>query len=523
MNTDLLRVVDAFDGLDVLVVGDAMLDSYLTGRADRLCREAPVPIVQVAERLDVPGGAANTAVNARRLGGRVTFLSAVGGDEDGDLLRRSLEASGVSADDVLTDEGRHTLVKERVVAEGQLLLRVDRGAAQPLDESVEDEIIERLVTLYHRVEAVIVSDYGYGLLGPRVIDALTHLQARMPRVLFVDARDLRAYRQVGVTAVKPNYHEAVSLLGESERDGERVRTQQIAAGADRLLELTGARLCAVTLDGDGALLFERGQPVYRTYARRQQQSRAAGAGDTFAAALALALAAGGTTTAAAEIASAAAGIVVAKDGTADCSIDELRATLSSGEKVVEPESIEAVASSLRTAGRRIVFTNGCFDILHRGHITYLNRAKALGDVLVVGVNTDEGVKRLKGPTRPINRLEDRLQVLAALSSVDHVVPFDEPMPTELIKAVRPAVFVKGGDYTRDTLPEAALAESLGGEVRILPFVEDQSTTGILERLQSAESAEASGSHGDGRDGAADGRPPRRRAGSHDRQPAERTS
>jgi D-beta-D-heptose 7-phosphate kinase / D-beta-D-heptose 1-phosphate adenosyltransferase len=262
--------------------------------------------------------------------------------------------------------------------------------------------------------------------------------------------------------------------------------REVAAAGERLLEMTGARIAAVTLDVDGGLVFERGRPPYRLYARPAEQSRAAGAGDTFVAAFALAIAAGGDTAAAAEIAAAAAAVVVGKRATADCTAFELRQFLFSEGKVADDlEQLAVRAEAYRRQGRRIVFTNGCFDILHRGHIAYLSRAKSLGDTLVVGVNSDESVRRLKGPPRPINSLEDRLHVLAGLSAVDHLIAFGEDTPEEVIRRIRPDVFVKGGDYTEETLPEAALVRELGGEVKILPFVQDRSTTSIIERVRAA--------------------------------------
>jgi D-beta-D-heptose 7-phosphate kinase/D-beta-D-heptose 1-phosphate adenosyltransferase len=250
---------------------------------------------------------------------------------------------------------------------------------------------------------------------------------------------------------------------------------------------------AVTLDTEGALVFERGRPAYRTYARPTPPSRAAGAGDTFVAALALALAAGGHTPAAVEVASAAASIVVGTDGTSVCGQEQLSEYFTAVSKTLHSvDRLAARAAFHHEQGRRIVFTNGCFDILHRGHITYLNRAKALGDLLVVGINSDESVRRLKGSGRPINGLEDRVQVLAALSCIDHIVPFDGDTPEELIRAIRPDVFVKGGDYTIEQLPEAGLVEQLGGTVQLLPFVEDRSTTGIIERIRRAEYPRAGG-------------------------------
>jgi D-beta-D-heptose 7-phosphate kinase/D-beta-D-heptose 1-phosphate adenosyltransferase len=285
--------------------------------------------------------------------------------------------------------------------------------------------------------------------------------------------------------VKPNYAEAVRLLGEREVREPVVRERQIGASGEKLLDVTGARIAAVTIDTDGAFIFERDRPSHRTYARPTSNSRAAGAGDTFTAALTLALAGGSSAPVAGEIASAAAAIVVSKPGTSLCRADELVARFASTGKLVADEAeLGGLVERWRATGRRIVFTNGCFDILHRGHVSYLNRAKGLGDVLVVAVNSDESVRRLKGPDRPVNSLADRLEVLAALSCVDNVVAFDEPTPERLIRIVRPEVFVKGGDYARESLPEAPLVEALGGSVRILPYLEDHSTTGLIARLRA---------------------------------------
>jgi D-beta-D-heptose 7-phosphate kinase/D-beta-D-heptose 1-phosphate adenosyltransferase len=374
-------------------------------------------------------------------------------------------------------------VEDRIVAAGQLLLRLDQGSTEPLDEKTERAFIDRLTALYPHADAVIVSDYRYGVLTPRLVRVLADLQTRWSKVLVADSRRLAVFRDAGVTAVKPNYEEAVQLLGARTLDGFRVRAEGIAAYGERLLDLTGAQIAAVTLDSEGALVFERGRPPYRTYAQ-PARSCVAGAGDTFTSALGLALAAGASTAAAAELASGAAAVVVGKEGTAACSAQELREHVSAGGKYFgDLRRLQARVDFYREQGRKVVFTNGCFDILHRGHITYLNRAKALGDVLIVGVNSDESIRRIKGPSRPINTLEDRVQVLAALSSVDHLVAFDENTPCTLIRAIRPHVFVKGGDYTRERLPEAPLVEELGGVVQILPYLQDRSTTGIIERIQ----------------------------------------
>lgn len=488
MSDILPDLINTFPRLKVIVLGEAMLDSYLQGFSDRLCREAPVPVVTLNGRQDAPGGAANTAVNVHNLGSQVTFISVVGDDLEGRVLCQALREQGLSTRHVLTRRGRHTLAKHRVIAGSQLLVRFDRGSTGPVDKKTEQGIIDRLKHFFPRCDALIVSDYGYGILTPRVIDAIAGLQARCPRLLAVDSKSLPAYRHVGVTVVKPNYQESTQLLDLTRHDGngDGERVEQIAAYEKEFLERTGAQIAAVTLDSEGAVIFERGSPPYRTYARPQPDSQAAGAGDTFISTLALALASGAQTPVAAELASAAAAVVVSRDGTTACRVEELREYVSAGSKYVTDLSRLLQRISLyRQQGKRLVFTNGCFDILHRGHITYLNRAKALGDVLIVGLNSDDSVRRLKGSQRPINHLEDRAQVLAALSCIDHIVPFEENTPGHLIEAIRPDIFAKGGDYTKETLPEAPLVEKLGGSIRILSYSEDFSTTSIIERIRQA--------------------------------------
>jgi D-beta-D-heptose 7-phosphate kinase/D-beta-D-heptose 1-phosphate adenosyltransferase len=489
----LAPLLERFPALGVLVVGEAMLDAYLHGTSGRLCREAPVPIVAVDGRVDVPGGAANAAVNARALGARVSMLSVVGDDAEGVAVGATLAARGVDAADVLVDPRRRTLAKHRVFAGAQMLVRFDSGTTGRVERAREGALVERLGARFAAHDAVVVSDYGYGIVTPRVIAALGELQAAAPRIIVVDSKTLAAFRGVGVTAVKPNYDETVRLLGGRAAARGAARADVVARYGPRLLEVTGAQIAAVTLDTDGALFFERGRAPYRTYARPADHTRAAGAGDTFTSALALALAAGADVAAAAEIASAAAAVVVDKEGTATCSLAELRGYVAGEAKLAPgvPALLERL-DVLRRAGRRIVLTNGCFDILHSGHIGYLNAAKTLGDVLVVGVNSDASVRRLKGPERPINPLEERAAVLAGLSAVDHVVAFDEDTAVALCAAVRPDVFVKGGDYTRERLPEAAVVATQGGQVRILPYLRDRSTSSIIERVRAARSTAAVG-------------------------------
>jgi D-beta-D-heptose 7-phosphate kinase/D-beta-D-heptose 1-phosphate adenosyltransferase len=479
-----VELLERIAGLRIIVLGEAMLDTYLAGETTRLSREAPVPIVDVRQRRDVPGGAANAAANLAALGAEPVLLSVIGADHAGTMLRSALERHGVAGGGVLCDGDRETLTKTRVLSGGQIVIRYDEGTSHPLAAESERQLCRLLEHEVETCDAIVVSDYSHGVLTPAVIETLAAVQRALGRILVVDAKRPGLYAGCRVSAVKPSWDVAAGLLGIAPSAPDRA--QIATAHGERLLDLLGARAAAVTLDGDGVVLLEREAEPYRIYARRVPNGQTAGAGDTFTVAFAAGLAAGATPPAAAELAAAAAAVTVERDGTSACTALELHERLGGGAKVaLDRVALSAELDRLRRLGRRIVLTSGCFDILHRGHVTYLSRAKALGDVLVVGVNTDDGVRRLKGPERPLNPLDDRVQVLAALSCIDFVVAFDEDTPELLVAQLRPDVFTKGGDYTREGLPETAVVERLGGRVEILPYIVDRSTTRLIERAAAA--------------------------------------
>ena len=386
MSRGLSDVIRRFPRLRVAAIGDAMLDVFLHGTSTRLCREAPVPAVDIERRDTQPGGAANTAANIRSLGGTVSFLGVVGDDADGRTLREGLRNLDVQVDGMVVQPRRGTLSKQRVVSGMQILVRIDQGDIGPISREAEDRLITSLEAAHASCDALIVSDYGYGTLTPRVVQRLRALQAREPRVLVVDAKDGHRYRDLAVTAVKPNYEQARDWLRLPRAQGT-ARVSQLMAWRDELLELSGARA-----GGRHARRRRRARvrtrparPIAPTRSRCTH-ARTTGAGDTFAAALTLALAAGAETPVALELASAAAAVVVGKDETASCSAFELRQRLFAEDKPIPDRAALAErVEHMRRQGKRVVFTNGCFDILHRGHVAYLNRAKTLGDVLVVGV------------------------------------------------------------------------------------------------------------------------------------------
>jgi rfaE bifunctional protein nucleotidyltransferase chain/domain/rfaE bifunctional protein kinase chain/domain len=470
-----------WQGRSVLVVGDALLDGWYSGSPQRLCREAPVPVVDI-ERVEYAcGGAANAAANVAALGGRAILAAVVGGDADGAILRRRLRAAGVDSR-LATARRRHTLAKRRILAHDQIVVRFDRGDQRPMPDAITAELRRHVDdALDEGLDAVVVCDYGAGTLDRPVRDLLRRRRADLP-LLVVDAHDPRPWASIRPDLVTPSFTEAARLFGGA--DGEADRASWVVNHADGLLDATRAGALAVTLDSDGAVVLRAGQPAHRTHTHPVPASRTAGAGDAYVAAFTLALASGVPFVEAADAAQLAAVTATRHAGTAVCHAgDLLIAARRTGSGVLELEALVQQVAAHRAQRHRVVFTNGCFDVLHSGHVGYLEQARRLGDVLVVAVNSDDSVRRLKGANRPVNPVEDRAAVLAALSCVDYVVVFEEDSPAAVISALRPDVYVKGGDYRPELIPEAPLVCRLGGKVLTLDYVPDRSTSQIIERIR----------------------------------------
>jgi len=481
-----VEVVRRFRELRALVIGDAMLDSYVEGSAARLCAEGPVPVVRKTAEEHVPGGAANTAANVRALGADVALLGVVGPDAAGGLLRAALRARDVDDRWLVEDPGARTLHKLRILADGQYVVRLDDGDTAHLCPASAARLAAHLDQLYPRCDVVLVSDYAYGVVSDALLAWLRALRAARPGVLVVDSKALRRFDGLGATVVTPNHREARLLVDAGGPLGgvdARPDLAEVERVGQRLLELIDARYAAITLAGDGVLLLDRDDAPRHLPAHPVQRAQDVGAGDSFAAALALALGAGARCAEAVRIGIEAASIAVTRPRTAIVHQQELLRRVALRPTLAP--SVEALAAQLaaeRAAGRRIVFTNGVFDLLHAGHVEFLRQAKLLGDVLVVGVNSDRGARRLKGARRPINRERDRLALVAALDGVDHAVLFDEDQPAALIRALRPHLHVKGGDYAGQELPEAEAVREVGGQVVILPLVGELSTSRVIERI-----------------------------------------
>ncbi len=465
--------------LTVTVVGDAILDGWWRGRSERMSREAPAPVVEVVERRHVPGGAANTAVNLAALGARVRFVGLAGDDESGRLLRDLLRRAGVDVGGLLLSDELRTVTKTRVVGGEQILLRLDDGSSAAPSPALAHRLGAALKDALAGSAAVVVCDYGFGAQPP----VQAALRARRPGLLVVDAHDPALWASLKPDLVTPNAAEAFALL--RRRPPVAGRAEVLIAQANQLRERTGADDVVVTLDAEGALLLTADGQVRRSAARPVRDKQAAGAGDTFVAALTLGRAAGLALPVSLVLAQAAADVVVHRFGTSVCSTDDLAEHLGRpAERILDATALSLRVQAERAAGRRIVVTNGCFDVLHRGHTTSLAQAARLGDVLVVALNSDESVRRLKGPERPINAAADRAGVLAALSCVDYVTVFDTDTPIPLLERLRPDVYAKGGDYSPEMMAETAVVLGYGGQVRILDYVASHSTTEVVSRIRS---------------------------------------
>jgi len=469
----------------ILCVGDLMLDDFVYGDVARISPEAPAPVIAVRRNEVAIGGAGNVARNVASLGARCIFVSLIGDDDAGRDVIARLQADPLIEPSLVIDRTRPTSRKVRFVSEhfSTHLLRADWEEARPVGADLEGELIARVLAALPRVGAVVLSDYAKGVLTPRVLSEVIAAANKLGVPVIVDPKavDYAVYR--GATVMKPNRKE----LAETTRMPVATDDEVVAA-AGKLNQDLGLQAVLVSLSDDGLVLVRaKGDPV-RVPAYPVKVKDASGAGDTVVAALSLMLAARADDEVAVRVANAAGAIVVGKRGTATVSLDELRhrvlpaSTLASEDKVIfDRSTLNERLAEWRRAKLRIGFTNGCFDLLHRGHVKLMAEARSACDRLVVGLNSDASVKRLKGPTRPIQDAGSRADVLAALEAVDLVVIFEEDTPLELIRQVRPAVLVKGSDYTREKVVGHEIVEAYGGEVVLVDLVPGHSTTSMVAR------------------------------------------
>lgn len=463
----------------VLVAGDLMLDRYWHGATSRISPEAPVPVVRVDQIEERVGGAGNVALNIARLGGTVEVLGYRGQDEAGSRLLHLLDQAGIRCQ-VECLPHVPTITKLRVLSRHQQLIRLDFEHSFATTDATA--LLERFESALTRAALVVLSDYGKGTLKP--VTRLIEQAARADCPVLVDPKGTDFSRYRGARLVTPNRTEFEAVVGPCRSDAELVDK------GFELLERHDFSALLITRGEQGMTLLEPGQPALHLPTCAREVYDVTGAGDTVIAVLAASLAAGSPLAEATRLANLAAGLVVGKLGTASVSRDELQAALGGARAhhhgIVDWPLLQNLLAEARRRGETIVATNGCFDILHPGHVHYLRQARALGDRLVVLVNSDVSVARLKGPQRPVNPLEDRLALLAALESVDWVIPFEEDTPADLIGRILPDILVKGGDYpdiTRIAGHEHVLAN--GGQVRVLDFLGNHSTTRLIDTLRKS--------------------------------------
>jgi D-beta-D-heptose 7-phosphate kinase/D-beta-D-heptose 1-phosphate adenosyltransferase len=461
----------------LLVVGDVMLDKYIWGEVGRISPEAPVPIVLATHETHQPGGAANVAMNLAHLGAQTRVIGFTGGDENERLLAESLSSNGISPHFILSD-GFPTITKQRILGGRQQMLRVDserRGARSQADY---DRLVQTVLAQLPTSDAVVLSDYAKGALTPEVCQSVIQTARKLGIPVLVDPKNADFTRYRGATAICPNLGE-LSVATHLDSDDLEV----LLATADSMLRTFDLDFLAVTLSEKGIALL---QPSERFVvpALARQVFDVSGAGDI--AVLALCLASRLKPETAVQLANVAAGIVVGKVGTVPAEKHELLAALApelavhAKDKVMTRSELISRVALWKANGERVVFTNGCFDLLHMGHITLLDQARSFGDRLIVAINSDASVRELKGPTRPIVGERERGRVLAALAATDAVIVFDEPTPLEVILAAKPDVIVKGGDYRVETIVGAQQVKSWGGQVKIVPIVEGFSTTKLIQ-------------------------------------------
>jgi len=463
---------------NILVVGDLMIDHYLWGSCERISPEAPVQVVDIAKETTVLGGAGNVINNLKALGALVSVAGVIGDDANGKELTSMLQSIDVQTRQLIVQKDRKTSKKSRVIAVSQQILRYDKESKEDISEESEHRIIGSIETEIQSYDAIILSDYGKGVLTHTLCQQIITLAKEQNVKVLVDPKGSDFSKYEGAYLLTPNKKEAILATGIEIVDESSLEKALLQLKATCKLDIS-----LITLSEDGIAIYDTELKKFPTVAK--EVFDVTGAGDTVIASIAFALSAGKSIEETAAFANLAAGVVVGKIGSATVTIDEIEEYEASLHKSTSDahiksfEEIEKIVQRYKAQGKKVVFTNGCFDILHVGHVKYLQEAKSFGDVLIVGLNSDASVSRLKGPTRPVNPAQDRAYLLAALEAVDFVVPFEDDTPYELIKMVAPDVLVKGGDYEGKEVVGTEFAR----ELKLVAFVDGKSTTKTIEKIQ----------------------------------------
>ena len=472
-----------------LVIGDLMLDEYLWGRADRISPEAPVQVVDVIREELRLGGAGNVVHNLAALGAQVSVCSVVGDDQNGRELLGQFCHHHINTSAVFQDPDRRTSRKTRVVAANQQIVRIDRESREALPVAVEQQLCSWIAVHTGEYRVVVLSDYNKGVLTPAVVASAIAAAAAVGIPVLIDPKGTDYSRYGGATLLTPNRKEAEAASGIAITDAD-----SLAQAAGVIMAATGLQHLLITRSEEGMSLFSKGGEIVHIPTVAREVFDVSGAGDTVLATLAVGIASGFSMVESARLANVAAGIAVGKLGTSIVTPQEIIDTVSlahkdSHAKIKSLDVLVPLITAEKNRGKRVVFTNGCFDLLHAGHVKYLQKARNLGDLLILGLNSDASVRRLKGAKRPLIDQDERAHLLAALDCIDYVIVFDEDTPLELITALKPYILAKGGDYSLDGVVGKDIVESYGGRVELVTFVDGKSTTNIIERILELYSAE----------------------------------
>ncbi len=479
------QLIHNFSQTRILCLGDIMLDEFVMGSVSRISPEAPVPVIHVRDETLVLGGAGNVIRNFEALGCSVSFISVLGEDGNGHRIENLLNQLPRVKAHLFWDKTRITTTKTRFLAGNQQVLRTDREQTYPLDAALESKILSSFQELISDHDLIVLSDYAKGFFSTELLRAFIDLAQIHNKQILIDPKGKDFIRYKGANLLTPNKQE-LSLASPIT-----IKTEEDLISASRyLLEKAKLQALIITRGSEGMTLVDTSGNVEHIQTQALEVFDVSGAGDTVIATIAACIAAGSSLPTAMRIANAAAGLVVAKIGTAVVHQDELISTLHTLEtqvheqKIVAWEKAENKIQKWKRQGQKIIFTNGCFDLLHPGHISLLNKAKQSGDKLIIGLNTDASVQRLKGPERPIQKEYDRAFVLSSLHCVDLIVLFDEDTPLKLIEFLKPDILVKGADYTIDQIVGAPFVQSYGGQVLLIDLVEGKSTTNMVTKLRT---------------------------------------
>jgi D-beta-D-heptose 7-phosphate kinase / D-beta-D-heptose 1-phosphate adenosyltransferase len=465
----------------ILVIGDLMIDHYLWGSCERISPEAPVQVVNVQSESSVLGGAGNVINNLRALGAQVDVISVIGGCEISDELKNLLKNIEVDTQYLITQKDRITSQKSRIIAAQQQVVRYDRESSDEISSESQKQILASFKDIISNYDGVLLSDYGKGVLPSNLTKSLISIANKANKKVLVDPKGLDYSKYKGAYLLTPNKKEASEVTSINIVDDESL-TQAIT----QLKDECGLDISLITLSEDGVAIYDNNLRTHPTVAR--EVFDVTGAGDTVLASLGFALACDVDIDEAVKFSNLAAGVVVGKIGSATATLNEIIEYESSLNKSTSDEHIKTLdeitllSKELKVRDKKIIFTNGCFDILHAGHVRYLETAKSYGDILILGLNSDRSVTELKGKDRPINMQLDRAYILAALEAVDYVVVFDEDTPYDLIKAIKPHILVKGGDYKGKKI----IGQDIADELKLVQFVDGKSTTKTIEKIQQGK-------------------------------------